>query len=410
MTAEAMDYKMTKAPIWGEQASEKGQRWRNMNGNTGSLELIKRINRQLILDKIKKEQPVSRAWLARELALSKTTVGAICDELLASRMIVDLGEKGPQKGSGRPAKMLGFNPLSAYGLGVDLHPDRALAVATDLEGRILYRIQAPAPEGPDQIAALARRCAQEAGAAMEDVAALGVSVPGTVDKKGRVIRANSLCWQDYDLQSALAERLPCRIAVNNEANCAALGERWRGAAMQAEDLLYIALGEGVGGAVISEGRLIYGACSRAGEIGYLLSEQQTVQGPHNELGKPGVFEHKLIELLQGGGLGPEQAVAAYARGEEPACGMIRQFIQLLSWAIANLVCLLNPEIVVIGGAAAQHLSPALPAIRAVSASLTPVRAQVALGALGPWASAVGAVAGALGGSAAARPQSPMAGE
>jgi len=62
-----------------------------MNSNTGSLEMIKRINRQLILDKIKKEQPVSRAWLARELALSKTTVSAICDELLASRMIVDRG-------------------------------------------------------------------------------------------------------------------------------------------------------------------------------------------------------------------------------------------------------------------------------------------------------------------------------
>lgn len=106
--------------------------------------MIKRINRQLILDKIKKEQPVSRAWLARELALSKTTVSAICDELLASRMIVDLGEKGPKKGSGRPAKMLGFNPLSAYGLGVDLHPDRALAAVADLEGRILYRMQAPA--------------------------------------------------------------------------------------------------------------------------------------------------------------------------------------------------------------------------------------------------------------------------
>ena len=381
-----------------------------MNSNTGSLEMIKRINRQLILDKIKKEQPVSRAWLARELALSKTTVSAICDELLASRMIVDLGEKGPKKGSGRPAKMLGFNPLSAYGLGVDLHPDRALAAVADLEGRILYRMQAPASEEAEQIAALAWRCAQAAGISMEDVAALGVSVPGVVNKKGTVVRANCLGWRNYDLQGALAERLPCRIAVNNEANCAALGERWRGAAMQTDNLLYLALGEGVGGAVISEGSLIYGACNRAGEIGYLLSGQEAAQGLHNELGQPGVFEHKLMGLLQSGGLGPEQAVVAYVRGEEPAHSMIQQFIQFLSWAVANLVCLLNPEIVVIGGAAAQHLGPVLPAIRAVTTSLTPVRTHVTLGTLGPWASVVGAVAGALGGSAAARPQGPMAGE
>lgn len=156
--------------------------------------------------------------------------------------------------------------------------------------------------------------------------------------------------------------------------------------------------------------MIYGACNRAGEIGYLLSGQEAAQGLHNELGQPGVFEHKLMGLLQSGGLGPEQAVVAYVRGEEPAHSMIQQFIQFLSWAVANLVCLLNPEIVVIGGAAAQHLGPVLPAIRAVTTSLTPVRTHVTLGTLGPWASVVGAVAGALGGSAAARPQGPMAGE
>lgn len=72
-----------------------------MNRNVGSLELIKRINRQLVLDKIKEEQPISRARIARELSLSKTTVSAICDDLLDRRMIVDLGEKGPEKGMNR---------------------------------------------------------------------------------------------------------------------------------------------------------------------------------------------------------------------------------------------------------------------------------------------------------------------
>lgn len=379
-----------------------------MNTNTGSLELIKRINRQLVLEQIKKEQPVSRARLARQLSLSKTTVGAICDELLASRMIVDLGEKGPEKGSGRPAKMLGFNPLSAYGVGIDLHPNRALTVVTDLDGRILYQSQSPALKDPRQIEQLARQCAKQAGIPQKDVAALGISVPGTVDKTGMVTRANSLGWQKYDLQKELEQLLPCRVAVNNEANCAALGEQWRGAASRAENLYYIAIGEGVGSAMICDGSLIYGACSRAGEIGYLLSPQDTAQGLRNELGRPGVFEHKLQRLLQGGGLGPEQAIAAYVRGEEPAVSMIEQFIHHLAWAIANLVCVLNPEIVVIGGASAQHLGPIIPAIRAVAGSLTPVRADVVLGSLGQWASAVGAVAGAIGGSAG-RPRLPFVG-
>lgn len=379
-----------------------------MSGNTGSLELIKRINRQLVLEQIKKEQPVSRARLARQLSLSKTTVGAICDELLASRMIVDLGEKGPEKGGGRPAKMLGFNPLSAYGVGIDLHPDRALAVATDLDGRVLYQTQSPALQEPADMAELTWQCARKADIPWEDVAALGVSVPGTVDRNGIVKRANSLGWQNYDLQRELKQLLPCRVAVNNEANCAALGERWRGSASQADNLYYIAIGEGIGSAIICDGSLIYGACSRAGEIGYFLSQQDTHQGLRNELGRPGVFEHKLQQLLQGGGLGPEKTIAAYVRGEEPAAGMIREFIRHLSWAIANLVCVLDPEVVVIGGASAFHLGPIIPAIRAVASSLTPVRAQVTLGTLGQWASAVGAVAGAIGCSAG-HPRLPLIG-
>ena len=70
-----------------------------MNRNVGSLGLIKRINRQLVLDKIKEEQPISRARIARELSLSKTTVSAICDDLLDRRMIVDLGKRGREKGA-----------------------------------------------------------------------------------------------------------------------------------------------------------------------------------------------------------------------------------------------------------------------------------------------------------------------
>ena len=126
-----------------------------MKSRTGSLEMIKKINRQLVLETIKVHQPISRARIARELSLSKTTVSAICDELLRSRMVIDLGEKGPEKGSGRPSKMLGFNPLSACGVGIDIHPDHALAVVTDLDGRVLYRTETAIDPSPESMAALA---------------------------------------------------------------------------------------------------------------------------------------------------------------------------------------------------------------------------------------------------------------
>lgn len=208
-----------------------------MNRNTGSLEMIKRINRHLVLDKIKEGQPISRARIARELSLSKTTVSAICDELLACRMVVDLGEKGPEKGSGRPSKMLGFNPRSACGVGIDVHPEQALAVVTDLDGEVLFKQTAPAVSLPDTIAALACDTIQKAGMAVEQTIAMGLSVPGTVTRQGTVIRANSMGWRDYDLRGALQQLLPIPVAVNNEANCAALGERWKGNGAKADNIL-----------------------------------------------------------------------------------------------------------------------------------------------------------------------------
>lgn len=366
-----------------------------MNHNTGSLELIKRINRQLVLEKIKEKQPISRARIARELSLSKTTVSAICDELLACRMVVDLGEKGPEKGSGRPSKMLGFNPRSACGVGIDLHPEQAMAVVTDLNGEMLYKQAVPALSRPEPIAALAKDSIRKAGMALEQTIALGLSVPGTVTRQGVVIRANSMGWHDCDLRGEVQPELPFPVVVNNEANCAALGERWRGNGAKADHLYYIAIDEGVGSAIISEGALIYGAVGRSGEIGYLIGGDDVAEGRRNVLGRRGVFEEKIHDLLRGDGRSPEALMEAYVHGEAWARVIVDEFVQVLSLVVANLISVLNPEIVVIGGGGVQWMEPVLPAIRAVVSSLTPVTATVTLGALGPWAAAIGAVSDAL---------------
>lgn len=361
-----------------------------MKSRTGSLEMIKKINRQLVLETIKSQQPISRARIARELSLSKTTVSAICDELLRSRMVIDLGEKGPEKGSGRPSKMMGFNPLSACGVGIDIHPDHALAVVTDLDGRVLYRTETAMDPSPESMAALARKCVEKAGMTQEKTIGLGVSLPGTVDRRGRVIRANSLGWQDYPLAEELGRLLPFPVEINNEANCAALGERWKGTGARADDLCYIAIGQGVGSAIICDGELIYGAACRAGEIGYLLGEIDQEMSNRNVLGEPGVMERKIWSTLTSCGLNLEQMFQAYVQGKEPARGAVTYFIRDLARVIANIASMLNPEVVVIGGIVAQYMKPVLPDIRAVVGVLTPIPTRVELGSLGPWAAAMGA--------------------
>ena len=276
-----------------------------------------------------------------------------------------------------------------------MHPEQALAVVTDLDGEVLFKQTAPAVSLPDTIAALACDTIQKAGMAVEQTIAMGLSVPGTVTRQGAVIRANSMGWRDYDLRGALQQLLPIPVAVNNEANCAALGERWKGNGAKADNIYYIAIDEGVGSAIISEGNLIYGAGCRAGEIGYLVGADDLAAGKRNVLGQRGVFEENLHRLLEGSGHGPKELIEAYVRGEPEARAVVAQFVQALSLVVANLISVLNPDIVVIGGRITQWMEPVLPAIRAVVSSITPVGASVVLGVLGPWAAAVGAVADAL---------------
>lgn len=108
-----------------------------------------------------------------------------------------------------------------------------------------------------------------------------------------------------------------------------------------------------------------------------------------------MLEQKIYALLHWEDKGPRQVMEDYVRGDEKARDAVTEFVNLLSLTVANLVSVLNPETVVIGGSIAQWMEPVLPAIRAIVSSMTPIGTQVVLGSLGPWAAAIGAVYGAL---------------
>ena len=112
-------------------------------GNPRHLELIRRINRSLILNMVKERQPVSRAQLARALNLSKTTVSSIVDELVRKKLLVEYGDCCPSGGAGRPSVMLGFNPRSAYCVGIDIASANLRLIITDLAGEALYETKRP---------------------------------------------------------------------------------------------------------------------------------------------------------------------------------------------------------------------------------------------------------------------------
>ncbi len=366
-----------------------------MSGNkrVATVEFIKRINRSLVLDMIKECQPVSRAQIARELSLSKTTVSLIVEDLLKKSMIIDLGECTAGKGAGRPAWMLGFNPDSAYGIGVSIARSETLLVITNLLGSCVFKTTFPST---NQLSALIERIQHgisESGLADQTISGLGISVPGTVTREGIVLHSGTLNWHHYNAGSVLQSQFPYPVFLGNDANCAALGERWLGAGKGTDDMLFLSIGNGVGGAVICNGKVVDGSHSLSGEICYQIGTDDIRQKRFNVLGETGVFEQKVSAHTLSKTFGSCQALFdAYCAGDILARETVSQFVLELSVVLANFIGLLNPEQVILGGPVIEAMSGVIQEIRDTAFSLSPMHAEISLATLGKYASAYGAIA------------------
>lgn len=360
-------------------------------GNTGHLELIRRINRSLILNTVKERQPVSRAQIARLLGLSKTTVSTIVDELVEKKLIVE-HEKSSAGGAGRPSVMLGFNPKSAFCIGVDIASADIHLLITDLDGDVGYEWSGPTKSDVDEVMGMIEQAIEAGGVGDKAIFAMGVGVPGIVADKDTVVSAKSLGWSNLALGSRLRSHFHFPVFVGNGVNLAALGERWLGSGGQVDDMLFVRIGTGLGSALICGGQLISGANGSAGEIGFFLDSRDVELGELNHIGRQGVLERKCSgAALSRGGRSAEELFAACGDGEPQATAMSAYFIRELSVALANSISLLNPARVVIGGSVAESMGTVIGQLQDEVARLTPIRADICLASLGARAGALGAI-------------------
>lgn len=358
----------------------------------GHLQFIRQMNRTLILREIRSSQPISRGQLADRLGLGKSTVSTIVDDLVAQRLVLNLGERPANGSGGRPAPLFGFNPRSAFGVGLDIGGTKIQVLVTDMDGVAVAERKVPTTNSVEEIAALTRSVLAEAGVDEASVLGMGIGVPGTVADT-TVVRAKALSWTNFDLISALRSEFAFPLFLGNDVNNAALGERWLGAAEGRDDLVFFSLGTGIGAAVVVAGEVVYGADGRAGEVAYNVNRADLDSGNLNVLGKPGVLEQRVSGYaLMSKGEDPKQLFDAYSRGDGSAVDLIDDMIAELSVTICNVVNLLNPSTVVLGGGLAESMQVVLPRIRELVSGLTPVRTNIRLSSLGALAGAYGAVA------------------
>jgi len=338
----------------------------------------------------------ARTDLAKRSGLSRATVSGITGELLASGLV----EEGAQRASrgGRPATVLRFQAGGGAIIGVELGASHVSAVRSDLRGHVqeTIRQEHDVQGDPDgTLALLGSFVDRLVTGAHAPILGIGVGVPSPLrlEHPGRLSPHLLPRWRHVDLQSWLVERTALPVRIDNDANVGALAEHWWGAGRDLTDFAYIKVATGVGAGVISRGQILRGAGGVAGEIGHTAIDPN---GPRCRCGLHGCLEalvgtQYLLEraAARAATLTPTPAWAhpaptltglidAANAGDPHATELIRTTGRWLGLAVSNLLNLINPGRVVLGGrlTAAGHLL------------LTPLRAALAERAL--WTSIEGA--------------------
>ncbi|RKP51444.1 ROK family transcriptional regulator [Cohnella endophytica] len=365
----------------------------------GNLELFKKINRDLVLEMIRSHQPISRAKVAQKLNFSRSTVSTIVDELIAKKFVVETGLGSSTKEGGRRAIELGFNPQSGYGVGVELTATGLFICITDLDGNVAWKEQWETDKDFKTIYECIRSSLRKASVSMDSVIAVGFCVPGlTNSKEGIVVDAPEFGWKDVRFVEEMKKHLDMPVYINNDVNCAALGERWVGGAKDLEDFIYIyiGLGSGVGSAIVANGNLVLGKDFMAGEIAYLIQEDDVSRNQVNVAGQFGVFEKKISGKSLAEDESSVQALfKGYEQGDPRAVQTMNRFVTHLSIGISNMVSLLNPEKVILGGEVSGYLQPLLAEIQSAVGKMTPIRTTVETTRMGSEAGVLGVIAHAF---------------
>ncbi|SER68462.1 ROK family glucokinase [Salipaludibacillus aurantiacus] len=208
------------------------------------------------------------------------------------------------------------------------------------------------------------------GLTPDQLTAAGVGAPGYIDvENGVIIEAVNLGWKNYGIKSELETLLHIPVIVDNDANLAAGGEKWKGAGEGADNLLAVTLGTGVGGGIIAGGEIIHGESGLAGEIGHITAVKsegapcncgkkgclETVSSATGiaRLGREAAEEYKtgyLNDILtESGTVTAKDVFDGAKKGDETALKVVKESSTHLGFALANLANALNPETIVLGG-------------------------------------------------------------
>jgi glucokinase-like ROK family protein len=386
-------------------------------------ENVKNLNKHAIIDLIRfTPNGISRVELSRQLNLTRAGITSIINDLQNLGIVNEVEGQYP---SGRKPIVLEINSKRGFVIGIDVGATHATILLANYAAHVIKDVewQLNINDGPqavlDQVDQHAQLMIKEAELAVSDIKAICIGVPGPVVLHGGMVSEPPIMpgWDKFPIENYMRSHWKVPIGVANDAELGAIGEWAYGAGRGESNLAYIKVGRGIGAGMLLDGQVYRGADGSAGEIGHFTINEN---GPLCSCGNRG-----CLEALAGGEAVARRAVEAVKAGQRTELSAIRPTDTIqsrdviaaacngdllsqqilsdagahLGTAIAGLVNLFNPSMIIIGGGVSQIgdllLEPIRRTVQRRSLKMASKRLRISTALLGRRASGMGAVVQAL---------------
>lgn len=328
--------------------------------NVARSNTIRDINRQIVLNYVRERGPISRAEIAHETALQRSTVSLIVEDLCIGGLIEEI--EGASTG-GRPPILLSLRTADAVAIGVDVGTNRTIVATSDLAGRVLqeesFETHPDMKETTKRIVERARKLMRRNHGTIEGI---GVSLPGLVNPDGSGLFVPNFDWVDVPLARDLNAATGLPVTMDNDANAAALAELWFGRpeVRQVRDFILVLVEGGVGTGIVFDGQVYRGENGAAGEFGHMTIGQgapvacasgsrECWEAFASERSALGRYKALRSDLNGAADISFGELIDLALASEGPARRALKETARYLGIGIANLIRGLAPEAVIVGG-------------------------------------------------------------
>lgn len=325
----------------------------------GSRKLIRAINRSNVLNSIKTRGPISRIEIARASGLSAATVSGITSELIEGGLILEK-EAGDSLGGRRPIPLV-LNPRGGYVIGFKLAEDHITGALTDLNAKVIANrtFQLSGRSIDSVILALeegVKALLQDGAIHKNQLLGVGVGLAGIIDAQNGILRHSPYFgWRNVPLRELLQTQLGVSATVDNDVNTLTLTEQWFGMGQGIDNFLTVTIGRGVGLGMVINGQLYRGTHGGSGEFGHTVIDPN---GPLCDCGNSGCLEAHVADpgLIREAkkklgiqSLTMDELLSLAEKGDKKARAIFSTAGETLARGIANLINVLNPELIIISG-------------------------------------------------------------